>query len=313
MQTGKTVLDRVRTIGYEVIFMKEGKEKRIIPDEFGKSFLNGEFSTIYQQTSKDFKQLVILEQFIELGESFNLEVKQYNLEMSNRLGKHIEQFLWLDNEREKAISVAFDEDYTIQSLLLAPFVSYPESDNRYTENTYILPIKEEWFVFWGGTNQFINYHYVYETQRYAYDLVIMKDGQSYRDAPTKNENYYAFNKEIVAPFDGEVVKVIEGVKDNVPGEMDESQPEGNCVVIRHPNNEYSMLAHLKQNSILVKVGDHVQQGQVIGLCGNSGNSSEPHLHFQVMDSFDYYTGKSIRIQLEGSSEPIQGEVVRPYN
>ena len=167
MQTGKTVLDRVRTIGYEVIFMKEGKEKRIIPDEFGKSFLNGEFSTIYQQTSKDFKQLVILEQFIELGESFNLEVKQYNLEMSNRLGKHIEQFLWLDNEREKAISVAFDEDYTIQSLLLAPFVSYPESDNRYTENTYIMPIKEEWFVFWGGTNQFINYHSLVLRKNYS--------------------------------------------------------------------------------------------------------------------------------------------------
>src|SRR5690606_5975089 len=122
--------------------------------------------------SEEFKQMVTLEQFIELGESFNLGVKQYNLEMSNRLGKHIEQFLWSDNEREKAISIAFDGDYTIQSLLLAPFVSYPESDNRYTENTYIMPIKEEWFIFWGGTNQFINYHYVYESQRYAYDLVI---------------------------------------------------------------------------------------------------------------------------------------------
>lgn len=233
--------------------------------------------------------------------------------MSNHLGKHFEQFLWLDNEREKAISIAFDGTYTIQSLLLAPFVSYPESDNRYTKNTYIMPIKEKWFVFWGGTNQFINYHYVYETQRYAYDLVILKDGQSYCDAPTRNENYYAFNKEIVAPADGEVVKVMEGVKDNVPGEMDEGQPEGNCVVIKHSNNEYSMIAHFKQNSILVKDGENVQKGQVIGLCGNSGNSSEPHVHFQVMDSPNYYNGQSIRIQFEDRAEAIQGEVVRPYN
>lgn len=292
--------------------MKERQVKRIIPEEFGKVFLNGEFSAIYQQTSEEFKQLVTLEQFLELGESFNLGVKKYNLEMSNRLGKHIEQFLWLDNEREKAISIAFDGDYTIQSLLLAPFVSYPESDNRYTENTYIMPIKEEWFVFWGGTNQFINYHYVYGSQRYAYDLIIMKDGQSYCDSPHKNENYYAFNKEIVAPGNGEVIKVIEDVKDNVPGEMDEGQPEGNCVVIKHPNNEYSLLAHLKENSILVKVGESVQKGQVIGLCGNSGNSSEPHLHFQVMNSSDYYKGQSIRIQFENGFEPIQGEVVSPY-
>lgn len=55
--------------------MKEGQVKRIIPNEFGKSFLNGEFSPIYQQTSEEFKQMVTLEQLKELGESFNHGVK----------------------------------------------------------------------------------------------------------------------------------------------------------------------------------------------------------------------------------------------
>ena len=80
--------------------MKERQVNEINPTEVGNSFFNGAFSNIYQQTSEEFKQLVTLEQLLELGESFNHGVKKYTLEMSNRLGKQIEQFLWLDNERE---------------------------------------------------------------------------------------------------------------------------------------------------------------------------------------------------------------------
>lgn len=69
--------------------------------------------------------------------------------------------------------------------------------------------------------------------------------------------------------------------------MNESQPAGNYVILEHSNKEYSLLAHFKQHSIMVNEGDIVKQGQNIGLCGNSGNSSEPHIHFQVMDSPDY--------------------------
>ena len=217
-------------------------------------------------------------------------------------------FGWIA-KREKAISVYFDKVGIIHGIKLVPFVSYPESDRQYTKNTYIMPIKEEWFVVWGGINQFINYHYEYENQRYAYDLIIMKNGQSFKDSPSMNENYYAFNKEIIAPAAGKVVKVLDGIADNVPGEMDPHQVEGNCVIIEHKNNEYSMLAHLKQGSIVVKVGEAVQQGEVIGLCGNSGNSSEAHLHFQVMNSLDFVNGQSIRIRFNNGHEPIQGDFV----
>ncbi|RJS59266.1 hypothetical protein CJ483_03615 [Bacillus sp. PK3_68] len=166
--------------------------------------------------------------------------------------------------------------------------------------------------FLGGTNQFINYHYVYADQRYAYDLIIMKDGQSYSGPVKENESYYAFNKEIIAPAEGKIVKIVDGIKDNVPGEFNPEPPEGNCVIIEHKNNEYSMLAHLKQSSILVSEGDFVQQGEVIGVCGNSGNSSEPHLHFQVMNSINYLKGQSIRIRFENGLEPIQGDFVSPF-
>lgn len=291
--------------------MKENQAEisKVSPEDFGESFLNGMYSTLYQQTTIDFKNIVPLQQFIEYGTDFNAGVEKYTLEMVTNLIEGIKQYIWLDNAREKVISVSFGENNTIYSLSLAPFITHPESDQKYTMNKYIMPIKDEWYVFWGGTNQFINYHYVYEDQRYAYDLLILKNGKSYSDDPKKNENYYAYDKEILAPADGVVIKVIDGIEDNVPGEMNPELPEGNCITIEHQNNEYSMLAHLKNHSILVQEGERVQKGQVLGTCGNSGNSSETHLHFQVMNSADYLKGKSIRIQFEDGKEPIQGDFI----
>ncbi|RJS59267.1 hypothetical protein [Bacillus sp. PK3_68] len=130
--------------------MRGMQKLEVTPDDFGSRFLNGDFSAIYQQTTEEFKQLATLEQFIEYGESFNNGVETYSLEMSTNLNKYITQYLWLDNEREKAIGISFDENNTIYGISLAPFVSFPESDQQYTKNTYIMPIKEEWFVFWGG-------------------------------------------------------------------------------------------------------------------------------------------------------------------
>jgi len=285
---------------------------KVLPEDFGYCFLNGQFSNIYHQSTDEFKNTVNLKQFVEYAMDFNKEVKKYSLEMITSLKEDISLYIWLDSNRQKAITVFFDGNGIIHGVNLAPFVTYPESDRKYTQNTYIMPIKEEWFVFWGGINQFINYHYVYDDLRYAYDLIILKDGSSYKDSHDNNESYYAFNKEIVAPADGKVIKVLDRIKDNKPGEMNPEQPEGNCVIIEHLNNEYSMLAHLKCHSIIVKEGERVSQGQVVGLCGNSGNSTETHLHFQVMDSPDYLNGKSIRIRFKDNIEPIQGDLIYPY-
>ena len=281
----------------------------ISPENFGAAFLSGSYSALYHQFSVDFKKVVSLQQFIELGNEFNEGVKEYILEMATNTLGDIKQYIWLDETREKVISVSFGGNHTIYGIHLAPFITNPEGDRTYTKNEYMMPVKGEWYVFWGGTNQFINYHYVYEGQRYAYDLIVLQDGQSYSDSPNENENYYAFNKEILAPADGVVVKVIDGIEDNVPGEMNPVIPEGNCMIIEHPNNEYSMMAHLKNHSLLVQEGERVKKGQVIGCCGNSGNSSEAHLHFQVMNSADYRMGQSIRIRFENGKEPIQGDFI----
>lgn len=283
-------------------------EKYIVPEDFGHSFLFGQPHSIYRQCSKEFQELLTIDQFIELVQSFNENVESYELIETTSLGSLI-QYVWLDSRKDKAISVVFDSMNTIHRLLIKPYSTFPESDRRYTKNSYTMPIKEEWFVFWGGANEFLNYHYVYESQRYAYDLVVMKDGQTYKNNTMLNENYYAFNKDVIAPADGQVIKVVNHIIDNIPGEMNESQPAGNYIVVAHSNKEFSMLAHFKQHSIVVNEGDAVKQGQIIGYCGNSGNSSEAHIHFQVMNSPDIMDCQSIRIRFNNGEEPIQGDMI----
>lgn len=287
-------------------------EEFISPEDFGHSFLYGDPEVIYNQCIQDFKEIVSLDQFTDLACSYNQNVESYQLVNITQMGCST-QYVWLDHHKEKAICVTFDSSNYIQGIVLKPYVTFPKSDQRFTKNKYIMPIKEEWFVFWGGTNEFLNYHYVYESQRYAYDLVMMKNGQTHKDdVVLRNESYFAFDKEVVAPADGKVVKVINNINDNVPGEMNEKEPAGNYVILKHENREYSLLAHFKQHSVVVKKGDTVKQGQIMGLCGNSGNSSEPHIHFQVMDASDYMNCRSIHISFHDGIEPVQGDTITAY-
>ena len=291
------------------MFRMRVSSNEVTPQNFGMFFLQERFDEIYNQCHATFQDMVSNEQFNELAKSFNANVQNYELFNESTIA-HYHQYVWLDDRQEKAIQVTMDSSNTIHSLLIKPYVVFPESDKKYSQNTYIMPIKEEWFVFWGGVNEFVNYHYAYEAQRYAYDLVIMKNDATFKDSPSINENYYAFNKEVTAPADGKVIKVVNHLEDNIPGEMYEMEPAGNVIIIEHTNHEYSMVAHLKKNSCLVQQGDTVKQGDVIALCGNSGNSSEAHIHFQVMDAPDFLNCQSLRIRFADGLEPIQGDVVK---
>lgn len=68
---------------------------------------------------------------------------------------------------------------------------------------------------------------------------------------------------------------------------------GNHVVIRSDGGNYAVVAHLKQRSLAVTVGDRIGAGALVGYCGNSGNSSEPHVHAQLMDRASFWTGHGI--------------------
>ncbi|WP_274308459.1 M23 family metallopeptidase [Solibacillus daqui] len=275
----------------------------------GQLFLAQQFEEVYRVTTTEFQHYVTYDQFLNLAIPFVEGVEQFRLEHEANL-PYSKQMIWLDDMKTKAIVVAFNPANEIESLFLTPFTIDEQANKRYTKNTYHYPFKGEWFVFWGGTNELINYHYAYESQRFAYDFVKVQDGLTYHQTPERNDMYFAYNEEILAPLEGTVIEVVDGIVDNIPGQMDEQNPAGNFVIIEHANKEYSLLAHLIPSSITVRVGQHVKTGETIGRCGNSGNSSETHLHFQVMDTPSLASCKSLRIRFNSKQEPLQGDTIK---
>jgi hypothetical protein len=176
----------------------------------------------------------------------------------------------------------------ISGLYITPSTSTSEGDSASVPRSHTsmhLPFHGEWYVFWGGDNEKVNHHVAVLGQRRAADLhIVGSDDSSHQGSGQRNEDYYAYGKEILAAAAGKVVTAIDGVPENVPGSMNPLCVVGNCVIIDQGQNEFALYAHLQPGSLRLHVGDQVQQGEVLGLCGNSGNSSEPHLHFHVQDS-----------------------------
>jgi murein DD-endopeptidase len=127
-------------------------------------------------------------------------------------------------------------------------------------------------------------------QRFAIDYVKMDStGRRFIGDSLKNESYYAEGQDGIAVADGVVTSVKDGIPENVPGVMSRAVPitletvGGNFVIIDIGQGRYAFYAHLKPGSLRVRLGERVRKGQVVGLVGNSGNSTEPHLHFHLMD------------------------------
>jgi len=127
-------------------------------------------------------------------------------------------------------------------------------------------------------------------QRFAIDYVRMgDDNKTFTGDQLKNESYHAEGVDALAVANGTVVVVKDSIPENVPGITSRAVPitletvGGNHVIIDIGGGRYAFYAHLKPGSIRVKTGDRVTRGQVVGLVGNSGNSTEPHLHFHISD------------------------------
>ncbi len=157
--------------------------------------------------------------------------------------------------------------------------------------------------------------------QHALDFVLKDiDDKSYELPGIKPEDYYCFNKPVLAAGDGIVHEVISHIDDNVIGQVNLQQNWGNTIVIKHTEHLFTKVSHLKKNSIKVETGDVVKQGDIIGLCGNSGRSPEPHLHFQVQCTpyigsktlaypFAYYASEN-NAKLNTFQIPVEGETVQ---
>ncbi|MBI5934665.1 MAG: M23 family metallopeptidase [Chloroflexi bacterium] len=143
--------------------------------------------------------------------------------------------------------------------------------------TVRLPADVPLIVAWGGDKIETNYHVIVPDQRWAYDLLVTPAAHG----SDKLEDYGCYGVPVVAPISGLVVKAHDGEPDAIPGVVSNNftAPTGNHVVIQIPETgTYLVIAHLKPGSVTVKTGDTVSEGQALGACGNSGNTSEPHIH-----------------------------------
>ena len=163
--------------------------------------------------------------------------------------------------------------------------NYNSYFKRFGSNKYLikigLPFFGQWKV-WQGHN---GKHTHKGEWKDAWDFVIVdKDQNTYKNEGYSLQDYYCYNAPVVAPADGIVINIIDGIEDNEPGEINMVQNWGNTIIIKHSDYLYSQISHLKQNSFKVEIGSFLKKGEQIASLGNSGRSPQPHLHFQLQST-----------------------------
>lgn len=162
--------------------------------------------------------------------------------------------------------------------------NYANQVTRFKNSKWInmqLPFFGEWFVSQGYQGNITHKEHWSE----ALDFVVVDETKhTFKSLGTAVTDFYCYNLPVLAPADGYVVEIADGIEDNKIGEVDLLENWGNTIVIKHTDGLYSKLSHLKAQSILVQINDFVRAGQMIASCGSSGRSPEPHLHFQVQST-----------------------------
>lgn len=200
-----------------------------------------------------------------------------------RGGERSGVYRFLAERGQWRVELHVDDDGMVLGL---KFTDPPAPDPEVTKSALAmgLPFRGQWSVFWGGATLEVNQHVTHKSQRRAADLVIVDaNGKTHRGDGKKNEDYFAYGQDILTVADGTVVTAIDGVPENAPGAMNPYFALGNSVIVKHDEHLYSAYAHLQAGKLRVKAGATIKKGTVLGSCGNSGNTSEPHLHFQLQD------------------------------
>lgn len=161
-------------------------------------------------------------------------------------------------------------------------------------------------------------------QRYAIDWVRYRIGDgiatTWSGPEDQNASYLCYNAPILSVADGKVVEAVDGIPENVPHsgkyavDINFVNAGGNHVVVDIGNSRYVFYAHMRPGSLKVKKGDHVKTGQEIGNIGNTGSSTEPHLHMHIVDRPSFLAGHGVpyeftRFDASGSPEML----ARPHD
>ncbi|MBU3132608.1 M23 family metallopeptidase [Clostridium gasigenes] len=202
-------------------------------------------------------------------------------------------------------------------------VEYPANINKIKPSiTATWPLNEKSIVGWGGNTVEVNGpHVIWASERWAYDLVM----EPYNINSDNLSDYGIYDKEVFSPVNGTIVAAYDDEDDIRPNTEEFLSMEGNHVYIKiDETNTYLLLNHLKKDSVDVKVGDKISEGDFVGKVGNSGSTSEPHLHIHHQRQDPTKTIHPIFAEglplyfknIEGEVDnvmPERGEVITPKN
>jgi murein DD-endopeptidase MepM/ murein hydrolase activator NlpD len=181
------------------------------------------------------------------------------------------------DDRPKAVDFAAGTPEENRTYVLNRQLRFPLSHGF----AFQLPFRGRWTCTQGVDGE----HTHQGPWRHAFDFQVMgDDGALFIGSPAELTSYHSFRLPVLAAAAGVVVKVEDELPDNPIGKMDLVHNWGNLVVLQHAPGLFSLVAHLARRSVKVKVGQHVAVGEVLGLCGNSGRSPTPHIHFHLQVS-----------------------------
>jgi murein DD-endopeptidase MepM/ murein hydrolase activator NlpD len=192
------------------------------------------------------------------------------------------------------------------------------------------PLRGEWTAANGPSNDSIHRRALIPVggratidQRFAIDWVrVGRDGRTYVGNPKLNASHLAYGAEALSVADGVVVATKDGIPENVPDLESRAVAItletvcGNFLTIDLGDGRFAKYCHLQPGSLRAKTGDRVRRGQTVGLVGNSGNSTEPHLHFQISDGRSAFSSEGIPYAIDryerrrggGPDEPRRNEL-----
>lgn len=175
---------------------------------------------------------------------------------------------------------------------------------------YRLPFEGRWFVMAGGDTINVNHHMRAPSQWFGCDF--MKVGGVSNRAVTKGraatvEDFYSWGAKVLSPVNGVVRTAHDGEPDNPLGKKDPKNAFGNYVVIEAGETEFVYLAHFQKGTVAVKKGDKVKAGQLLGKCGNSGNTDGPHIHMHVQNQLKPYSGVGKNITFQKINVLLSGK------
>jgi hypothetical protein len=157
-------------------------------------------------------------------------------------------------------------------------------------------------------------------QRFAIDWVQIETvngaATTFKGPEDKNESYFCYDQPIYSVAAGKVVDASDGMAENVPHSgkyavtIDFNNAAGNHIVVEIAPHRYVLYAHMRPGTLQVKVGDRVRSGQVLGHVGNTGSSTEPHLHMHIDDQPSFLAGNGVPYEFtEGeASGPVEANV-----